>query len=131
VAGWVYDLSIGEKIMTTEISHFPPPRSTRQSDLPTPGYYVLRLIKGGPFVGGEIRLVGGEWSAMIDGDWEGPSANPWLLPRLVQLHHYGKFSTESEVQFRIGQRRWAMIYAPSHSAANPRRAIDLDSFIPF
>jgi hypothetical protein len=117
--------------MADRILHFPAPQSTRQSDKPTPGFYVLRLIKGGPWVGGEIRLSEAQWSAQIDGIWEGPSANPWLLPKLVQLHHYGKFSTESEVQFRIGAKRWAQIHSPSHAAANPKRPIDLDSVIPF
>lgn len=117
--------------MTSDICHFPPPRSTRQSDKPTPGFYVLRLIKGGPWVGAEIRFEDGQWSVMIDGDTQGPSANPWVLDRLAMVHHYGRFSTESEVQFRIGQKRWAQIYSPSHSAANPRRAIDLDRHIPY
>lgn len=91
----------------------------------------MRLIRGGPWVGGKIWQEGDQWFAMIDGDREGPSANPWILPRLCQLHHYGKFSTESEVAFRIGAKRWALIYAPLSAPANPREKIDLDSFVPF
>jgi hypothetical protein len=117
--------------MNTLISHFPKPFATRRSDEPVPGFYVLRLVKGGPYVGGEIRFAEGQWSAMIDGDWDGPSANPWILEKLTTLHHYGRFATESEVKFRVGQRRWAMIYSPNHAAANPRRALDLDNHIPF
>lgn len=91
----------------------------------------MRLVKGGPWVGGEIRFEDGQWSAQIDGDWDPSSRNPWILPRLVSLHHYGKFSTESEVAFRIGQKRWAMIHAPSSAAANPKRPINLDTHIPY
>ena len=67
---------------------------------------------------------------MLDGDWEGPSANPWSLPLMERVHYYGRRSTESEVKFRIGQKRWAEIYAPAHPAANPRRPLDPDELPP-
>jgi hypothetical protein len=68
---------------------------------------------------------------MIDGVWEGPSTNPWLLPMMERIHHYAREATESEVRFRIGYKRWAEIYAPSEPAANPTRTIDLDTHIAY
>lgn len=114
-----------------EISHFPAKQATRQSDQPVPGFYLLKPARGGVWVGAVIEFKDGEWSVTVDGDRQGPSKNPWILPLLVQVHHYGQFSTESEVAFRIGRSRWARIHAPSSPEANPRRPIDLDAVVPF
>jgi hypothetical protein len=50
---------------------------------------------------------------------------------LETVHWYGRSSTPDEVAYRIGRKRWAEIYKPDDAAANPRRAIDLDTLIPF
>jgi hypothetical protein len=106
-------------------------QKTRRTDQPTVGFYLIHQTRNGPWCGGEIKFHDGQWSAMIDGKWEGPSANPWILGTLVALHSFGKFSTESEVGFRIGRKRWAEIHDPSHIAANPDRPLNLDVIIPF
>lgn len=104
----------------------------RQSDTPRPGFYLLRLVRGGPWVGAEItRHPDGQFSVMCDGKTEGPSHNPWILPLMERVHFGGRETTESEVRFRVGARRWAEIYAPSSAPANPHKPIDLDSLIPF
>lgn len=104
----------------------------RQSDTPRPGFYLLRLVRGGPWVGAEIiHDADGQWRTMLDGKWEGPSRNPWILPMMEKIHFGGRETTESEVRFRVGAARWAAIYAPSSAPANPHKPIDIDSLIPF
>lgn len=108
------------------------PEAVRQSDTPRPGFYMLRLVRGGPWVGAEIiQDVDGQWTVMVDGVREGPSHNPWILPLLEKVHFYGRVTTESEVRFRVGAARWASIYAPSSAPANPHKPIDIDNLIPF
>jgi hypothetical protein len=104
---------------------------SRRVDQPTPGFYLVRIVPKGPFVGASITLHDdGTWSVMRDGITEGPATDPWELPL---MHHVflGRFSTEEEVKFRIGLARWAAIYKPDHPAANPTKAINIDKLIPF
>jgi hypothetical protein len=103
----------------------------RRSDTPEPGFYLLRLVKGGPWVGAEIRCQDGQWRVMVDGDWQGPVADPWSLPNLERVHWGGRTTTESEVRYRLARKRHAIIDAPNSPAANPRRPVDPDEFIPF
>lgn len=104
---------------------------SRPVDRPVPGFYLVRIVPKGPFVGAAIMMHDdGAWSVMRDGVTEGPADDPWSLPL---MHHVflGRVSTAEEVQFRIGIKRWAEIYAPNHAAANPTKAIDIDKLIPF
>jgi len=106
-------------------------QAPRRVDQPTPGHYLVRVVPKGPFVGASImRHDDGTWSVMRDGVTEGPAADPWSLPL---MHHVflGRFSTAEEVQFRIGVKRWAAIYQPDHAAANPTRAINQHTIVPF
>lgn len=108
------------------------PAAPRVSDRPTPGWYLIRLVKNGPKVGAQLSYDPADgWSAMIDGEREGPSRDPWMLPMVERIHFYGLPVTESEVEYRIGVKRWAAINKPGHPAANPRRAINIDEIIPF
>lgn len=102
----------------------------RRSDQPVSGHYLMRLVRGGPFVAAEIRCDDGQWTCMVDGNWSGPSADPWLLPDLEKVHWFGRATTEAEAKFKIGLRRWAEIHAPSHPAANPNKPINLDTLKP-
>lgn len=102
----------------------------RQSDKPEPGAYLLRLVRNGPWVAAQITLENGQWRAMVDGKWEGPTADPWLLPSLETIHWYGRPSTVAEIEFRIGVKRWAEIHQPNHPAASPRSPINLDRLKP-
>lgn len=106
--------------------------SPRQSDTPRVGWYLLKLVRGGPWVAAEIVRDDAEyWWVMIDGAWQGPALDPWALPAMETVHWYGRETTAEDVQFRIGLARWAAIYRPDHAAANPRKAIDLDTLTPF
>lgn len=104
----------------------------RQSDTPKAGFYLLRLTRGGPWVGASIAFNEADgWSAMINGVNQGPSKEPWLLPFVEQIHFYGRETNEAEVKYRIGFKRWAEIYDPTAPAANPKTPINIDKLIPF
>lgn len=109
----------------------PKKPTPRRSDTPSPGFYLLRLVRNGPYVGAQIRHEDGQWFVMEDGVLQGPSTDPWLLPLMERVHHYGRETTEAEVRFRLGLKRFEEIYKPDGSAANPRKPIDLDKMVPF
>lgn len=104
--------------------------TSRQSDTPRPGCYLLRLIRNGPWVAAQIIQDADGWRVMVDGTWEGPASDPWSLRSLETVHWYGRETTAEECEYRIGIKRWAEIYQPDHAAANPRKPIDIDSIIP-
>ena len=107
------------------------PPAPRQSDRPEPGHYLIRLARGGPFVGASIAFndVNG-WSVMIDGEEQGPDPDPWQLPFMEKVHWFGRASTEAEVKFRIGLKRYQEIHKPDGIAANPRSPINANKYIP-
>lgn len=104
----------------------------RRTDQPEPGFYTLRLCRGGPPVGAQIvRDDQGLWYCMVDDVWQGPATDPFTLQMLDQIHSYGQTADETEVNYRIELKRWATVYAPSHPAANPRRPVNTDALLPF
>jgi len=107
----------------------PPPR---RADIPTPGWYVLRLVRGGPWVPARIThdpAVG--WTVMLNGVTDGPAHDPWTLANMEAVHWGGRPSTEADCKRRLGAKRWAELFDPGHYAANPRKPINLDDITPF
>jgi hypothetical protein len=107
----------------------PPPRP---SDKPVAGFYLVRMVRGGPYVGAAIRYSETDgWTVNLDGEVQGPSHEPWSLSFMEKVAFWGRPCTEAEVQYRIGVKRWAEIYKPDHDAANPTRPLNLDTIVPF
>jgi hypothetical protein len=106
----------------------PPPR---RSDVPEPGWYLLRLVRGGVWVGAQIAYNEAEgWTVVLDGVLEGPNHNPWALPSMERVHWGGRPTTEAEVLYRIGIKRFAEIHMPAHPAVNPKQPVDIDELPP-
>lgn len=107
------------------------PPIPRQSDTPRPGHYILKLVRNGPWVGAQIVHADGQWQVMIDGTWQGPSADPWLLPNMERVHWYATETDEADVKYRIGLKRYSEIYRPDAPEANPTKPVDLNKLVPF
>ena len=104
----------------------------RRTDRPQPGFYTLRLVRGGPPVGAEIiHDENGQWWCSVDDVLYGPAADPFQIDALCQVHAYGQDASEAEVRYRVNLKRWAVAYSPSHPSANPRRPINSDQLLPF
>lgn len=109
---------------------------TRDPAKPRPGYFKMRLVKGGPFVAARIiRLchctIGSqgdrphEWfltcdrypplSAEINGE-EADVARVWA---------YGREISPKEYKHPTALREWAEQHAPQEPEANPRDATNL------
>jgi hypothetical protein len=97
---------------------------------PGPWFFLRRMGRGCPWVPCQVTYDPAEgYRIMEDGVWSEPVPDPWLHP-MGERVLLSNPSTEAEVKFRIGLKRWAEVYAPDHAAANPRRAINFDSFTP-
>ena len=100
--------------------------ASRRIDQPEPGYFLLRLVKGGPQVAACIRHDAGLWSAEIDGEPCGPAhADPSQADGVFRIWHAGRPTTAEEFAYRLQLRSWAVANDPSHPAAQASRPVDL------
>ena len=98
----------------------------RQVDDPRPGFFELRLVRGGPMVAGRIVHENGLWHAVINGEKQGePHPDPAQAAGVMRLWHGGHRITESLYSFRLSLKAWATAHDPSHPAANPHQVISL------
>ncbi len=104
---------------------------------PVPGYYRIKLVKGGPFVGAEIKYeppldpVTGEvldrswlWRAIIDGVAE-PIRGYQPTRKVWWIWERGEMIDEAMYRFLLEDRAWARKWAKSSAEANPTKTVDL------
>ena len=100
----------------------------RLVDHPEPGFFELRLVRGGPRVPAKIVLVDGLWGAWINGDPCGDmSADPVAADGVLRIWHAGRRISEQDYQHKLNVKAWAQTHAPDHPAANAERPITLAS----
>lgn len=116
--------------------HAAPARSV---DQPEPGFFTLRLVKGGPKVPARIihapatdPLTGETldrsywWSAEISGK---PAGEPSMQPtdEVMRIWLFGEPITEADYRYEVADMDWCLAHAPAEPKANPRQRIDLAS----
>jgi hypothetical protein len=101
-----------------------PPRAV---DKPEPGWFEMRLVRGGPLVAAAVYFENGLWQAAIDGKLGPASADPALADGVFRIWHGAERCDREIFEFRRDVKTWAMANDPSHPAANPREVIDLHS----
>ena len=98
----------------------------RHVDKPEPGFFEMRLVKGGPLVGARIVHEDGLWSAWIDGAPCGPPhPDPVYANGVYRIWHNAAFSDELSYNFRMELRAWALKHDPEHWAARPQLPVNL------
>lgn len=111
--------------------------AARGTDWPEPGYFSLRLVKGGPMVGAELTYAPpndpetGEpldrsyyWSARIDGEHD-PSPEPMPSERVMRVWLHGRRIDKAEYDYLTKDAEWARRFAPDDPRANPRQKVDI------
>ncbi len=108
---------------------------TVRIDKPEPGYFRMRLVKGGPWVGAiifrpcpiemhpETFQAVDRWphlQAEVDGKPAGVD-RVWTSGRRVPMAEY---------LFLRDDRAWAREYAPQSPEANPRQPVNLGALLP-
>ena len=103
----------------------------RPVDTPEPGYFLMRLVRGGPHVPAQIiQHADGQWQAVIDGEARGSHPDPAYAVDVFRIWHSGARTTSDEYHHRLRMKSWAQKNMPEHPAANPRKAITLTKLPP-
>jgi hypothetical protein len=101
---------------------------SRRVDLPEPGFFELTLVRSGPLVAAKITFADGLWGAWIDGVPCGDmNADPALADGVFRIWHGARRISESDYNYRLSVKSWALKHDNTHPAANPRQSIDLDA----
>lgn len=126
-----------DRIRTPAIVNPRHQQASRNISRPEPGYFRLRLVKGGPLVGAQIAYAPTRdpitdepldrswyWSAIVNGEQIGePSVRPG--DQVFRIWESGDRIDEAEYSYMIASARWASEYAPDEPLANPRAAVNL------
>ena len=106
----------------------------RRPDVPTPGMYAFSFVKGGHPVAARISLLMYQsgidaidrWILELDAVGEfATEGDPWAIEYMERVNFYGKTIDETQFQYLIALRKWALTHDPDHPIANPTRAINL------
>ena len=113
-------------------------KMSRQIDQPRPGYFKMRIVKGGPFVGAEIRHgpsrdpeTGEElerswlWEALIDGKHARPPACDPMNAGVFRIWESATEISEHEYRFMISDAEWCKQHAPEEPKSKPNAEINL------
>ena len=92
---------------------------TRVVDEPSPGHYLIRLCRGGPWVPARIAQdADGWWRASIEGAWCSPAwhPDPLYADGVMRIANYGRAISEAEYAAAMEQKR-----LPARTKVDPRR----------
>lgn len=107
-----------------------PATPSRRVWPPEPGYFRVRLVRGGWQVPAKIEIADGKWAVSIDGAYvEEPNADP-ALAGAGRVWHYGDIIPEDEYRWLLDLKDAARTLAPSHPCLHPRTPIDPNNLTP-
>lgn len=116
-----------------------PPVPSRPLDEPRPGFFKLRQVRGGPWVGSRIEYEHptdpetGElltersklWVTTINGKLvRAPSPDP-VRAGVFQVWCSGTEIKESDYRFMVADHEWATKHAPDDPVANPTEKVEI------
>jgi len=93
-------------------------------DIVEPGYFRLRLVRGGWQVPCRIESTSDGWQATIDGFTHPANPDPWRAEGVSDIHTYGERIDAKTYSWLLSIKSWAAENNPDHPACWPRRAID-------
>lgn len=98
----------------------------RASDIPEPGTFKCRMVRGGPWVGACVHVTDtGMWAVDVNGKPAGTNADPWQIEWMQTRYFYALRITAEEYAYLISIAAWAEANDPNHPAANPTKPIEL------
>ena len=93
-------------------------QTPRPVDVPTPGLYASRFVKGGPWVACRISETDGCWTLYRNGAVLGePGADPWRVHYLMEWINFSRQISEAEYL--------RLLAAAADSMADPTAPVDL------
>jgi hypothetical protein len=91
---------------------------------PEPGLFRLRLVRGGWGVPCAIAVTIDGWQAEIDGIAYPPDPDPARAIGVERIWTGAEIIDQSEHDWLIEMKAWALAHEPDHPAANPLQAIN-------
>jgi hypothetical protein len=100
------------------------PNQRRRVDLPSSGFFTLRLVRGGWAVPAQIARNGRFWFAVVDGETLAAHADPFQAEKVAAIHEFGTAIEQSHYVWLLALREWAAEHDPDHPCLHPYRAIN-------
>lgn len=92
----------------------------RRVDIPTVGWYSVRLVKHGPQVPARILNYGDAWMVLLRGNPTGPAnADPWRVEGMERVAQYGRLISENEYHDMLERDDAARPGEPLHDPTTP------------
>lgn len=92
---------------------------------PQPGFFRMRVVKGGPLVGAEIKHCGKLWEAWINGRMIRPPHEDASLAGVYRIWLIADPVEEPEFRYLIDDREWFACHEPTAPEARPGHPVNL------
>lgn len=99
--------------------------AARSVAVPEPGYFAMRLVRGGPTVAARIVHSEGLWNAVVDGLAYRPASDPAAAEMVFRIWHGAEQITEAGYFLMLRQKADAIAANRNDPAAHPTKKIDL------
>lgn len=100
----------------------------RQIDDPQPGFFRMRLVKGGPYVPAAIKKDGDMFYAEIDGQAFSAHHDPLKAHKVMDIWFSGREITKHEYEFMLAKSSFYKATDHKHPVSNPEKKINLEEF---
>ena len=97
---------------------------------PQPGWFTLRLVRGGPSVTATIACTDGLWQATVNGKPCQAHTDPAQADQVYRVWHGGVRVPQEEYRYLEAVRAWAMRAMPSHPMLHPFQPVDVNLLAP-
>jgi hypothetical protein len=98
----------------------------RNPQSPQPGYYAVKMVKGGVECAAQIGCTDGVWWAKINDKPHGePSADPQLANGVQFVWLRARPVTENEHRFLLARYEWNVQHKPGSPFADPGKRVNL------
>lgn len=117
-------------------------QAVRRVDMPEPGFFKIRLVKGGVWVAARITYsptLDPETDAPLDRSWHwGAEINgqecsdlaPTPGANVMRIWTYGDRITKDEFDYLLADQEHARLYRPHAPEATPNKAVNLREMNP-
>jgi hypothetical protein len=117
-----------------------PDRPPQRIDEIRPGFYRVRRVRSGPWVGAEVALEDGVVTVSFDGEPQASVPHDEVEALIIEavtegeaFRHpilavcwFGEPIDEADYRHLLATAAWARQHRPGHPAANPDKPVDIN-----
>lgn len=98
-------------------------RRDNRLESPEPGYFTVKLCRGGPKLPCRIVHENCLWWAEVNGERHLAAADPEQSETVLRVWQHGERSDASEFDYLNALREWARASQPEHPLLHPLRSV--------